>query len=218
MKKQALIPRTGFPERVCHWIMVACFFMVAMSGLSWIFPSLSWLNSVFGTPQLARELHPFFGIAVFTLLVYMFIRFVHHNLFAKTDITWFLNAKNVLLNHHGTKLQIGKYNAGQKILFWSIMSLIFILLVTGLVIWRAYFAQYFPIPVLRVAILCHALAGTGLILMILGHIYLAIWVKGSITAMLDGYVSKAWARQHHDRWFDELTAKEANPDERHEHH
>ena len=75
--------------------------------------------------------------------------------------------------------------------------------------WRAYFAEFFPIPVLRLAILAHSVAGIGLILLILGHIYLAIWVRGSITGMVTGYVSRAWVRQHHDRWYDELVAKDA---------
>ena len=89
------------------------------------------------------------------------------------------------------------------------MSLICVLLLTGLVIWRAYFAHLFPIPVLRVALALHALAGVGLILLILGHIYLAFWVKGSIRGMVTGYVSHAWARAHHDRWHEEISAKPA---------
>jgi formate dehydrogenase subunit gamma len=58
MNKDRMILRTPLPDRLCHWAMVVCFFLVAMSGLSWVFPSLNWLNSVFGTPQLARLLHP----------------------------------------------------------------------------------------------------------------------------------------------------------------
>ena len=206
MRNENKILRNRFSERACHWILVVCFFMVAMSGLSWFFPSLSWLSSVFGTPQLARELHPFFGVAVFLLLSYLFVRFFHHNLFERTDMLWFKSIKGVLMNEHGSRLQIGKYNAGQKILFWSIMALICALLITGLVAWRAYFAGYFPIPVVRLALLFHALAGVGLMLLIIGHIYLALWVKGSVGAMLTGYVSRAWAKQHHDRWYDEVSS------------
>lgn len=80
MKKDRMILRTPLPDRLCHWAMVTCFFLVAMSGLSWLFPSLNWLNGVFGTPQMARLLHPFFGIVVFAALVYLFIRFVKYNL------------------------------------------------------------------------------------------------------------------------------------------
>ncbi len=203
MDTQNLILRTKFMDRLCHWTMVACFFLVALSGISWFFPSLNWLGYVLGPPQMARLLHPFLGITVFVLLRCMCVRFVHHNLFVRTDITWFRHIVDVLMNKHGEKLQIGKYNAGQKILFWGIMSLISLLLVSGLIIWRAYFAMYFPIPVVRLALLAHSVAGLGLILLVLGHIYMGIWVRGSIGGMITGYVSRAWARQHHDRWYEE---------------
>ncbi|WP_354674025.1 formate dehydrogenase subunit gamma [Cupriavidus alkaliphilus] len=204
------ILRTKFAERLCHWAVVLCFFLAAVSGISWFFPTVSWMSGLLGTPQMARLLHPFLGIAVFAGLCYMFARFVGYNLPARTDAIWFRRIKDVLMNRHdGEPLQIGKYNAGQKVLFWLIMASILVLLVSGLVMWRAYFAEFFPIPVLRLAIVAHAAAGIGLVLLILGHIYLALWVRGSITGMVTGYVSRAWARQHHDRWHGELEAKDA---------
>lgn len=209
--KTDTILRTKFPERLCHWAIVACFFLAATSGLSWFFPTFSWLSAFLGSPQMARVLHPFLGIAVFLGLCYMFVRFVKYNLPTRTDGIWFRNVKGVILNDHSQKLRIGKYNAGQKVLFWLIMLSILVLMISGLIMWRAYFAEYFPIPVLRLAILAHAVAGFGLILLILGHIYLAIWVRGSISGMVTGRVSRAWARQHHDRWAEELEAKAAEP-------
>lgn len=208
-KRQNQILRTKFAERLCHWAIVLCFFLAAASGLSWFFPTFSWMSGVLGTPQMARALHPFLGIAVFVGLCFMFVRFVKYNMPAKTDAIWFRNVRGVVLNNHAQPLRIGKYNAGQKVLFWLIMLSILVLLASGLVMWRAYFAEFFTIPVLRLAILAHSVAGIGLILLILGHIYLAIWVRGSVSGMVTGYVSKAWARQHHDRWADELDAKEA---------
>ena len=205
-----MILRTKFAERLCHWAIVFCFFLAAASGISWFFPTVSWMSGFLGTPQMARLLHPLLGIAVFAGLCYMFVRFVGYNMPARTDAIWFRRAREVLLNQHGGEpLQIGKYNAGQKVLFWLIMASILALLISGLIMWRAYFAEYFPIPVLRLAILAHSVAGIGLILLIVGHIYLAIWVRGSITGMVTGYVSRAWARQHHDRWYGELKAKES---------
>ncbi|SQC40985.1 formate dehydrogenase N subunit gamma [Klebsiella pneumoniae] len=52
--------------------------------------------------------------------------------------------------------RVGKYNAGQKMMFWTIMSMIFVLLVTGVIIWRPYFAEYFPMQVIRYSLLIHA--------------------------------------------------------------
>lgn len=208
MNKNKLILRTRFIERASHWFMVICFFMVALSGLSWFFPSLNWLNGVFGTPQLARILHPFLGTVVFLLLMFLFVRFVKYNLPERQDAIWFRNLKTVLSGDHSQPLQIGKYNAGQKILFWGIMGLISLLLLSGVVIWRPWFAQYFSIPLIRIALLTHALAGISLMLLIIGHAYLAFWAKGSIRGMVTGYVSRSWARSHHDRWYQQISKSE----------
>ncbi|RJT91766.1 formate dehydrogenase subunit gamma [Arthrobacter frigidicola] len=205
MNKDKLLLRTRFIDRASHWFMVICFILVAMSGLSWFFPSLNWLNSVLGTPQLARILHPFLGTVVFVVLMFLFARFVKYNLPERQDAIWFRNVKNVLSGDHSQPLQIGKYNAGQKILFWGIMGLISLLMLSGVVIWRPWFAHYFEIPLIRIALLTHAVAGVSLILLIIGHAYLAFWVKGSIRGMVTGYVSRRWAKSHHDRWYQQIS-------------
>ena len=40
------------------------------------------------------------------------------------------------------------------------------------------------------------------------HIYMAFWVKGSITGMIEGRVSRRWAKKHHPRWYREVEAQE----------
>ena len=65
MSKSKMIVRTKFIDRACHWTVVICFFLVALSGISFFFPTLQWLTQTFGTPQMGRILHPFFGIAIF---------------------------------------------------------------------------------------------------------------------------------------------------------
>jgi len=209
MNKHKMILRTHYAERLCHWLMVICFLLVALSGLSWFFPSLSWLGAVFGTPQLARILHPFFGVVVFVALMFLFVRFVRYNLLEAEDRLWFRNLKNVLHGHHDEPLEIGKYNAGQKLLFWGIMLLISALLVTGLIIWRPYFAPLLPIPLIRIGLLLHAVAAIALMLLIIGHAYLTFWVKGSISGMISGYVSHSWAKRHHPRWHRQVLAERA---------
>ncbi|MOA06897.1 Formate dehydrogenase, cytochrome b556(fdo) subunit [compost metagenome] len=52
--------------------------------------------------------------------------------------------------------------------------------------------------------LLHAFAAFVLICSIIVHIYSAIWVKGSMDAMLSGWVSRAWARKHHSAWLKEV--------------
>jgi formate dehydrogenase subunit gamma len=98
----------------------------------------------------------------------------------------------------------GKFNAGQKVLFWVLLASMVVLLVTGLVIWRPWLAPLFPIPALRLGVLLHAVGAAVLIIMVLGHIYMGIWTKGSIRGMTRGSVPESWARLHHPRWLREM--------------
>jgi len=104
----------------------------------------------------------------------------------------------------------GRYNFGQKIVFWAAIIFLVLLLASGVVIWRPWFAGYFPIPLIRAALLIHSIAALGLIMVIMVHIYAALWVKGTITAMVEGWVTTAWAKKHHPRWYRELQAKNAS--------
>ncbi len=65
-----------------------------------------------------------------------------------------------------------------------------LLLVSGVIIWRPYFAPAFSIPVIRFALMLHSFAAVALIVVIMVHIYAALWVKGTITAMVEGWVTK----------------------------
>ena len=78
-----------------------------------------------------------------------------------------------------------------------------LLFVTGVLFWRPWFADYLPISLVRLATLLHASAATVLIITIIVHIYVAIWIKGSIRAMMRGTVSTKWAAQHHRAWLRE---------------
>ena len=213
MSKSKMIVRTKFVDRACHWTVVICFFLVAVSGISFFFPTLQWLTETFGTPQMGRILHPFFGVLIFVVLMFMFVRFVHHNIPDKQDIPWVKGIVEVLKGNEHKVAKVGKYNAGQKMMFWTIMSMIFVLLVTGVIIWRPYFAPAFSIPVIRFALMLHSFAAVALIVVIMVHIYAALWVKGTITAMVEGWVTSTWAKKHHPRWYREVRQKQEKSSE-----
>ena len=210
MNNEPKILRTRFVDRAVHWTVVICFFLVALSGIALFFPTLQWLTQTFGTPQMGRILHPFFGVLTFVMLMFMFFRFVKHNLPEREDISWVKNIVEVLKGNEHHVADVGKYNAGQKMMFWTIMSMIFVLLVSGIIIWRPWFADYFPIPAIRYSLLIHAVVAIVLIHAILIHIYMAFWVKGSIKGMIEGRVSKPWARKHHPRWYRKLMARRSD--------
>lgn len=199
MKKRDLIVRYSAPERINHWIVAFCFMFAALSGLGFLFPSFNWLLNLLGTPQLARILHPFIGVVMFLAFLLMFFRYWKHNLVNRDDLEWAKNIHKIAMNEEVG--DTGRYNFGQKCVFWAAIISLLLLLASGIVIWRPYFASAFPIPLIRLALLVHSLAAVGLIVVIMVHVYAALWVKGTITAMVEGWVTPLWAKQHHPRWY-----------------
>lgn len=207
VKGHRLIVRYTPNERTNHWITAITFVLLALSGLAMFHPSMAWLYAVFGGGQWTRILHPFVGCVMFISFLILALRFWHHNYLDKNDVQWMKQMNDVLTNREDRLPEIGKYNAGQKLLFFVMVASLVLLLVSGIVIWRRYFAFYFPITVIRLASVVHAATAFVLIVSIIVHIYAALWVKGSIGAMTRGTVTYGWARKHHPRWFREMIGK-----------
>ena len=202
MKKD--IQRYNANERSNHWMVAILFFLAGLSGLALFHPAMFWLTNLFGGGPWTRILHPFLGVAMFLFFLGLVIRFAHHNLVEKRDVQWLKQWRDVVTNREENLPEVGRYNAGQKLLFWTLLLCMLVLLVTGFVMWRAYFSHFFGIDIIRIASLLHALAAFVLICSILVHIYAGIWVKGSMGAMLYGWVSRGWARKHHAAWLKDV--------------
>jgi len=194
-----LILRYTPNERSNHWITAISFILLALSGLAMFHPAMSWLYG----GQWTRVLHPFIGIVMFVSFLILALRFWHHNYLDRDDIQWMKQMGDVLNNREDRLPEIGRYNAGQKLLFFVMVVCLVLLLLSGIVIWRRYFSFYFPIGIIRLSSVVHAVTAFVLICGIIVHIYAALWVKGSIGAMTRGYVTWGWARKHHPRWFRE---------------
>jgi len=205
MSKPQLINRYSSSERSNHWAVAITFILLALSGLALFHPAFFFLTNLFGGGVWARILHPFIGVVLFVLFVYMALGFAQHNRITNADREWMKRIKDVVLNNDDKLPAVGKYNAGQKYLFWTLVVCIPLLFVTGVIIWQPYFASRLPVTLLRVGVLLHALAAFVSIAGIMVHIYAAIWVKGSIRAMTRGTVSKTWAKHHHAAWYKEIT-------------
>lgn len=202
MRKRDRIQRYSAPERINHWIVAFCFVFAALSGLGFFFPSFNWLMHVLGTPQLARILHPFIGVIMFAAFLLMFLRYWRDNLIERDDLEWAKNIRRVAQNEEVG--DTGRYNFGQKCVFWAAIVSLLLLLASGIVIWRPYFAGAFSIPIIRLALVVHSVSAVVLIMVIMVHIYAALWVKGTITAMVEGWVTPAWAKKHHPRWYRQI--------------
>jgi len=206
--KRNEIVRYTAGTRINHWIVAISFVLLALSGLALFHPALFWLTSLFGGGPWTRILHPFIGIVMVIAFALLCVKVLTDNFIRDDDWTWTKRFKDVVNNRDETVPDVGRYNAGQKLLFWLIVISLTLLLLTGLVIWRAYFSEYFPIELIRAASLIHAISAVVLICAIVVHIYAAIWIKGSVRAMTRGTVSYGWAWKHHRRWFREAAKKQ----------
>ena len=190
--------------RVNHWITATCLVLLALSGLALFHPSLFFLTALFGGGQWTRAIHPWIGVVLFFSFSGLFLRFWKANLWRPEDGTWMARIYDVLTGHEERLPELGKYNAGQKIVFWGMTLLILMLISSGLVIWDQYFSEYTTLTQKQVAVLVHAIGAVAIICIWIVHVYAAIWVKGTIGAMTGGQVTGGWAWRHHRKWLKEL--------------
>lgn len=192
-------------ERINHWVVAMSFVLAALSGLSMFHPALYWLSQLFGGGPWTRILHPFIGVVMAAAFCWIALRFWRRNLIEPADRQWLRQWRDVVADREERLPEVGKYNGGQKLMFWLMVVCVAVLLVTGFLFWRPWFAPYLPIGVVRLATLLHSATAAILVIGIIVHIYAALWVKGSVRAMTRGTVSAAWAEKHHAAWYREGT-------------
>lgn len=194
-------------DRMNHWFIALLFFLATLSGLTLFHPSMYFLSNLFGGGAWTRILHPFLGAVMFLGFFVMFFRVVRDNLFTKQDREWRRKIGTMLKGDMKSLPPVGKYNWGQKVVFWLMTLSLLVLLVTGIMFWRPWFAPFFSIPVMRIAVLLHSISAVILIFSVIVHIYAAIWVKGTMRAMTRGTVSEGWAKTNHALWYKKVSGK-----------
>ncbi len=190
--------------RTNHWIVAISFILAALSGLALFHPALFWLSELFGGGPWTRILHPFIALVMVAGFLFLALVVWEDNRMQPRDWTWLKRWRDVVQNREEDLPEVGRYNGGQKLLFFLMVACLVGLFLSGIVIWRAYFSLYFSVGLIRVASLLHAVCALILICGIIVHIYAAFWVKGSVDAMTKGTVTPGWAFKHHRAWLREV--------------
>jgi formate dehydrogenase subunit gamma len=201
----ALIRNTA-SARINHWITGGCFVLLMLSGLSMFHPMLFFLSGLFGGGQWTRAVHPWIGIVLLVSYAGLIVQFWRDNLWNRDDFAWLRAIDRVLVNEEEGVPEVARFNPGQKFVFWAMALLVPILFLTGIVIWEVYFSPYTTIEQQRIAVLVHCVAAAAAIIVWIIHVYAAIWVKGSVRGMTQGYVTPGWAWRHHRKWLRQLAA------------
>jgi formate dehydrogenase subunit gamma len=203
-RKPVEVRRYGPWTRANHWLTAGCLILLLISGLGFFHPSLYFLTGLFGGGQTARAIHPWIGVVLFVSFFLLFVRMVRLNLPAREDGAWLAQAKDVVTGNEERLPELGKYNPGQKIVFWAMTILIVVLIVTGVMMWERYFGDLVSIPTRRIATFVHSIAAILIICTWIFHVYAAIWTRGTLRAMTRGTVTGGWAWRHHRKWLREL--------------
>jgi formate dehydrogenase subunit gamma len=209
-RRRGLVLRYSAAVRTRHWLVAIAFVLTALSGLALFHPALFGLSGLFGGGPWTRILHPFLGLLMVLVFLVLAAAVAADNRMESRDWAWLRQYRDVMGNREDRLPEVGRYNAGQKLLFYFILVCLAGLLLSGLPIWRVYFSAYFPIGLIRFSSVVHAVCALVLICTIIVHIYAAIWVKGSVQAMTAGTVTPGWAWKHHRAWFRETLTHAAN--------
>lgn len=206
-KSDPSLKRYSVWNRLNHWLVAISFVLLVLSGLPFFHPYFWSLTGLFGGPTMTRILHPWIGLFMAVMFVIMAVSFFKESLMRRHDIQWLKQINDVLANRDEKLPPVGKNNAGQKLVYWIMLGSITLLLITGVLIWQPLVGEAMPITLRRLASMTHAYIAFLAIITLIIHIYSGIWVKGSFQAMIRGRVSKAWARHHHNLWYEEEMEK-----------
>lgn len=197
-------------ERFIHWYVAILFIILALTGLSILY-GRAVLIPVFGPSgfaayaQFAKPVHDYLSLFFILGLVIMLAMWFRDNLPSKVDWDWIKAGGGYFGKSHP---HAHKVNAGEKIWFW-------ILLVAGIGLMISGIILLFPnLGTLRETMqgadIVHGICALILSAVVLGHIYLGtLGNEGSFESMISGEVDEAWAKQHHDLWYEETGGKGA---------
>jgi formate dehydrogenase subunit gamma len=204
------ILRYTFRERATHWIAAISYIYLLLSGLAFWTPSLFWLANVLGGGQLARMIHPWVGLIFTGAVIYMYVLWANQMHMTETDKAWWQSLRYYVRNEDDKLPPAGRYNAGQKLLFWGFFVCGLLLLLSGVVLW---FPELIPwnLRYLRyVAVLVHASSALITIGLFMIHVYMGVFAeRGAFSSVIRGDVSVEFAKRYHPGWYDEIVRSSA---------
>jgi formate dehydrogenase subunit gamma len=200
------IERFNALDRVTHWIMGISFVLLGITGLIILFGKyvllpmfgytlFSWLAI------LSKNVHNFVAPVFILSLIPFILIYLRDNLPEKGDLHWLVNGWKMFAGQH---MPSGRFNAGEKVWFWvGVVALCLVVSASGLILLFPNFEQ--GRLLMQQANVIHAIAGVLVIGLSLGHIYMGtIGVEGAYQNMRTGYTDAAWAKEHHEHWYNEV--------------
>jgi formate dehydrogenase subunit gamma len=198
-------------ERFTHWMTATSFIILALTGVNYIFGKRLLMPIIgadaFATwSQWAKYAHNFVSWPFMLGVLVMLVVWVKDNIPDRYDAAWIKAGGGFFNKAHP---DAARFNAGQKIIFWSVVLGGIALSVTGIIMLFPF--SFAGLNGMQWAQYIHATVGVILIAIMIAHIYIgSLGMEGAYDAMGSGEVDLAWARRHHRAWVEEQQAKTAS--------
>ena len=195
-------------ERGNHWMVASTFIILALSGLNLTFGRHILLPIVgpeafTAISQWGKYAHNFLAFPFTLGLVVMLLIWVKDNIPNARDIAWFKAGGGLIGNEHP---QAGRFNGGQKMVFWITVLGGAVVAVSGYLLVFPFF--FTGMEGMQLSHIIHSLLSVLMIAAMLAHIYIgSVGMDGAFDAMGTGQVDLNWAKQHHGLWAQEELAK-----------
>jgi formate dehydrogenase subunit gamma len=195
------VQRYGFSERVMHALAAVTYVYLLATGLAFWTPGLYWLAVILGGGYLSRALHPWVGVAFVVVVVWMWVVWRRDMRVTDGDRQWRKAMGSYIRNEDAKVPPAGRFNYGQKMLFWIMAIGGVALLASGLVMWFVDSVPSTMAWVRGLATIVHAIAALVTTGGFIVHLYMGLAVvPGGLNAILHGHVTEEWARHHHPLW------------------
>jgi formate dehydrogenase subunit gamma len=204
--------RYTLKERLTHWVAAGTYVYLLITGLAFWTPWLFWLAVILGGAHVSAELHPWAGLIFSAAVLQMYATWAPQMKHTDVDKAWWKAVRYYSTNQDDKMPPAGRYNAGQKFLFWGFFWSAVALLASGLVLW---FTTYIPwnLRFLRyIAVFIHPAAALFTIGLFLIHIYMGVFAeRGALSSVIRGDVSLAFAKRFHPGWYKEIVGGSSAP-------
>ncbi|MFV2092456.1 MAG: formate dehydrogenase subunit gamma [Hyphomicrobiales bacterium] len=224
-------------ERLAHWGMAIPFLLLAFTGLTLLFGRVALIplfgKEVYSPIAIAgKYVHNYVAWVFMAGLILSFVLWVWDNFPDRSDFVWL--AKGGGLFTKGVHPPSGKFNAGEKLIFWAVIWFGVLSSITGLSLLFPFdlpmFAPTFqflndtgipqfvglgeldvtlaPQEEMQLSQIWHASIAFVYMAMIIAHIYLgSIGMEGALESMTRGEVEVQWAKEHHSLWYEDVVSK-----------
>lgn len=208
-----LVQKYAKPARIFHWVHTSAFLLLVITGILLFVPGAAFLAQ----DSWSRLIHRIAAV-VFVLAPLIQVlanpRSALHSIkkaltWGKDDLEWAMAMpKYYFLNDEASMPPQDEMNTGQKL--WYLLLLIFspIFILTGILMW--FFKAFLPQAIFQWSVFIHDVAFIVIFLMFLVHVYLGVIHPlmrkhgGSFRSMVDGMITKEYAKSHHGKWYKEV--------------